>query len=109
MSDPILEDIATPKVRAWLYIIQATLGAAYVAAEVAYSIPAWVTICYAAFNTAAALIARSNTPADSPPPDPLGGVTDGRDRGAISPYDIVLVLAAAALVLGVIVLARMVF
>ena len=67
-DQPILEDIVSPKVRAWLYIVQATLGAAYVAAEAVYAIPAWVTIVYAAFNVAAALMARSNTPASEPPP-----------------------------------------
>jgi hypothetical protein len=98
-----LAELLTPKVRAWTY---ATLAVVVPLITLLVAVLAdgwqWVDLALIVTSVAASAgfgVARANTPTGTPPPDPLGGVADGPDIGAITLQDIVLVLAAIVLVI----------
>jgi hypothetical protein len=101
-----LAELLTPKVRAWVYASLAII-VPLVTLLVAVLADGWQWVDLALILTSVAAsagfgVARANTPTGTPPPDPLGGVADGPDVGAITLMDIVLVLAAVVLVLVII-------
>ena len=57
-----LADLLPPEVRVWAYAILSIVNAAYIAAELAYELPAWPLIIVAAVNAAGFQLAKTNTP-----------------------------------------------
>jgi hypothetical protein len=97
-----LAELLTPKVRAWVYatlaVVVPLVTLLVVLLADGWQWPDLALIVTSAAASAGFGVARANTPTGTPPPDPLGGVADGPDVGAITLMDIVLVLAAAVLV-----------
>ena len=64
MSDETKKTVAQQvpeKVRAWGYSIGAVFGATYVAWELAYGAPKWLTVLFAGFSATGFYVAKGNT------------------------------------------------